>query len=92
MLYEGDDKVSEKSFGRHGRPIRSETDMDRAVEGIVRAARRGLAISGVRAGSIEFGLKLDAEAGFVISRGTADASIVFKLNIEADGPATHQGI
>jgi pseudouridine-5'-phosphate glycosidase len=90
ILYEGDDKAGEKSFGRHGRPIRFETDMARAVEGVVRAARRGLAGSGVRGGSVEFGLKLDEEAGFVISRGTADASVVFKLDIEAGGPAIHQ--
>ncbi|HZM84889.1 MAG TPA: CU044_2847 family protein [Candidatus Limnocylindrales bacterium] len=85
-FYEGDADIGDKSFGRHGRPIRVEVEMRRAIEGVVRAARHGLSFSGVHNGSIEFGLKLDPEAGFVISRGTADANVILRLELGEPEP------
>jgi Trypsin-co-occurring domain 1 len=79
-LYESDASgPAEVSFGRHGRLVRVETEIGRAINGLVSTIRGEIAASGASHATVEFGLKLDAEAGFVVSKGTTDAHLVLRL-------------
>lgn len=84
-LYESEDSGSglgEISWGKHGRPVRIEADIGTAVRTMLNTLRRELADSGVGSVTVEFGLKLDSEAGFVVSRGTAGAHVVLRFDLD----------
>ena len=66
-----------------GRTIsRLATEVSRALQAT--RSREDPEARSTSGATVEFGLKLDAEAGFVISRGREDASIVITLQFKIE--------
>jgi len=64
----------------HGKLIRaSREELDEAIYSIVRTVRRAFDVSGARRATVQFGVNVHPQAGYIVSQGQESAHLVFNL-------------